>query len=204
MGLLHFSDHFYEVGLMPTEYLLPCTCGKKTTIVTSQAGQNMTCECGATLVVPKFREITQLEVAEKSVSKNSGRSTSSDSWHGGIGAIAAISLGLALVTLTFCGYYIYCRAGLDTSVTIDDELRAGNRYYDSLTSAEVILGYQEVVAYGMGVRDNPPAWHVQKLWADWYETRIIYTGAGALLLLVASGFLFWLSRRLGKPSGTAA
>ncbi len=202
MGLPLFSDHFYEIGLMPTEYLLPCTCGKKTTVVPSQAGQNVTCECGASLAVPKFREISQLEVASAPISKKTSRAASSDSWHAGFGAIGAVLLGFSLISLSFCGYYIFCRAQIDTSVTIDDELRAGNKYYDSLTAAEVILGYQEIVAYGMGVRDNPPAWHIEKLWAEWYESWAIYTGSTGLALVAGTVFFFWLSRRMGKSAST--
>ena len=181
---------------MPTEYLLPCNCGEKTTVVPSQAGQNVTCQCGATLSVPKLREISLLELASSVIAKKSGK-TGADSWNAGLGVAVATFLGLALISFGFCGYYIFLRSQIDTSITIDDQLRADNKYLESLTPAEVILGYTNTIEEGMGVRDNPPGWHIEKLWADWYESWATYTGVLGLSLLATAVLFLWLSRRVG-------
>lgn len=44
-------------------YLLPCTCGRKIPVSSSQAGETLTCECGQSLTAPKLRELRQLETA---------------------------------------------------------------------------------------------------------------------------------------------
>lgn len=47
------------------KYLLPCDeCGEKTPIDISQAGQQMSCQCGQMLAVPSLRGIRELEVLD--------------------------------------------------------------------------------------------------------------------------------------------
>ena len=47
-------------------HLLPCSCGQHVTISTSQAGQTVTCVCGARLEVPTLRDVRALAPAESS------------------------------------------------------------------------------------------------------------------------------------------
>ena len=49
--------------LMKTLYWLPCTCGQKYPVETTQAGDTVQCACGAELKVPALREMSQLESA---------------------------------------------------------------------------------------------------------------------------------------------
>ena len=49
---------------MTTQYLLPCSCGAKLTVQRSQAGENVTCGCGATVEVPTMRGLRQFEQVE--------------------------------------------------------------------------------------------------------------------------------------------
>jgi hypothetical protein len=46
---------------VPTEYLLPCTCGRAVVVQARQAGQTVRCECGQELPVPTMRELGSLE-----------------------------------------------------------------------------------------------------------------------------------------------
>ncbi|HWB12609.1 MAG TPA: hypothetical protein VG826_25510 [Pirellulales bacterium] len=46
---------------MPTHYLLPCQCGKKTEVDSSQSGLSVNCACGAQLAVPTMRGLAALE-----------------------------------------------------------------------------------------------------------------------------------------------
>ncbi len=43
------------------KYLLPCSCGRKLAIHTSQAGEHVRCACGAEVEVPTMRDIAALE-----------------------------------------------------------------------------------------------------------------------------------------------
>jgi hypothetical protein len=46
-----------------SEYLLPCSCGQRLRVSTSQAGQTLRCACGAELEVPTLRHLRELERA---------------------------------------------------------------------------------------------------------------------------------------------
>ena len=49
---------------MATNYLLPCQCGKKTEVDSSQAGLSVRCQCGTELAVPTMRGLASLERVE--------------------------------------------------------------------------------------------------------------------------------------------
>jgi len=51
---------------MRTKYLLPCSCGEKIPVDTSQAGGRVQCGCGEELSVPSMRGLRSLETAEVS------------------------------------------------------------------------------------------------------------------------------------------
>jgi hypothetical protein len=62
---------------MPTHYLLPCQCGKKTEVDSSQSGLNVRCACGTELAVPAMRGLSALErveVAPQAVTSEPGPS----------------------------------------------------------------------------------------------------------------------------------
>ena len=46
---------------MANQYLLPCLCGRQTVIEPRQAGQTISCECGASLLTPTLLDIRTLE-----------------------------------------------------------------------------------------------------------------------------------------------
>lgn len=46
---------------MSAKYLLPCSCGQKLTVDTTQAGLTLDCPCGNRVEVPPWREIRALE-----------------------------------------------------------------------------------------------------------------------------------------------
>ncbi len=45
------------------DYLLPCSCGRKLTVNTGQAGDSVNCQCGARIEVPTARRLVHLEKA---------------------------------------------------------------------------------------------------------------------------------------------
>ena len=48
---------------MSQKYLFPCQCGRKTVVGPSQAGQVVSCQCGARLELPTMLQIVRLEPA---------------------------------------------------------------------------------------------------------------------------------------------
>ena len=59
---------------MSSQYLLPCPCGRKTTVEPRQAGETIRCRCGEPLDVPTLMEIKALEPLEPG--RDTTRSTS--------------------------------------------------------------------------------------------------------------------------------
>jgi hypothetical protein len=50
---------------MTQRYRLPCpSCARSFEVATPQAGETLVCDCGAQILVPKLRELRQLEPAE--------------------------------------------------------------------------------------------------------------------------------------------
>lgn len=47
-----------------SRYLLPCSCGKSSSISAAQAGETITCSCGKRLEVPTLRGLRDLERVE--------------------------------------------------------------------------------------------------------------------------------------------
>lgn len=46
---------------MPIQYLVPCSCGRKMPVETRQAGEVISCACGASLDIPRLIELKKLE-----------------------------------------------------------------------------------------------------------------------------------------------
>ncbi len=77
---------------MSTKYLLPCSCGEKTAVETSQAGQDIPCRCGKTLRVPTMQGIRRLEPHFDPVDESKARPA-------GGPALALALLGLLLLAV---------------------------------------------------------------------------------------------------------
>jgi hypothetical protein len=77
------------------QHLLTCSCGRQIPVELSQAGQQLRCQCGATVSVPTFRQLRELPLAAVEPSRDAPRST----WGARQGAIAAslIIAGLLLL-----------------------------------------------------------------------------------------------------------
>jgi len=58
---------------MTTTYLLPCVCGQKLPVSTTQAGEAVQCTCGASLTVPSLSELANLELAPSTSARRKKR-----------------------------------------------------------------------------------------------------------------------------------
>lgn len=65
---------------MGVQYLLPCTCGKTTTVDSSQSGLRVACQCGQQLDVPTHLGLQRLERAVASVATSPGDAKASAGW----------------------------------------------------------------------------------------------------------------------------
>ena len=74
---------------IPQLYLVPCTCGNKVQVRARQAGDQVTCKCGAVVNVPTIRGLKQLEtVIDEDERPDAPRS----SWQGPIFSLGLVAL----------------------------------------------------------------------------------------------------------------
>jgi hypothetical protein len=74
------------------KYLLPCSCGKKVAIESSQAGQDILCSCGKTMEAPTMQGIRRLE--QQVEKEHEPKATSS---------FGGAAIGIALAGLVILG-----------------------------------------------------------------------------------------------------
>lgn len=87
---------------MATHYLLPCQCGKKTEVDSSQAGLQVRCECGTELPVPTMRGLASLERVDRAAETRGGAKPSSWGRRQGLMFLGGVLLtAAALVALFF-------------------------------------------------------------------------------------------------------
>jgi hypothetical protein len=87
---------------MATHYLLPCQCGKKTEIDSSQAGLTVRCACGSELAVPAMRGLAGLERVERAPTPSQAQPASMWGPRQGMMFLgAAVVVAAALVALYF-------------------------------------------------------------------------------------------------------
>jgi hypothetical protein len=154
-----------------TRYLLPCRCGEKTAIETSQAGQQVRCRCGAALEVPTLRKIMAMEPLEP-----------------GPGAATATAWGtrerVALLGVT--GLVL----ALALVVVLMFQRPTMPRYPDpqSLTPAQSLILWQQLQQIGPDIGGLPPQVEYRTQIASWWRWLIldgVLAGAGLITLAIA-------------------
>jgi len=101
------------------KYLLPCECGATTPIEPTQAGQTITCRCGATLDAPTMREIRGLEPA----AADSTAAGSTRRWSAGRGAAFAVGLLVFLVAGGVAGVFFWEALQIDPTPPTEERFK---------------------------------------------------------------------------------
>ena len=162
---------------MTTKYLLPCTCGEKTAVESTQAGQILRCSCGNTLEVPTLQGIRRLEQCVDGTDQ-SGTSSSN---RGAVIGAALVGLIIALGGAGFTGW-TYTRQ----PVLID---------IDYMTPWDTWLMWHSLRE---GVRmpeyANSPFLMAKKEYHQYMTVGIVITVIG-ILTMVCSAMIAFLNRR---------
>lgn len=176
------------------EHLLTCGCGRKIPVSRSQAGQELSCECGQRLQVPTLRGFADLPVVQTETllaTRNERRA-----WGGWRGTIMAISVALFAISVIPCAYYLFLRFQVDTSYGIEDEIAAGNKVFDGMPLENLVAEWSNFERSGLGPKDKPPFYY-WKLYAHENEVLATITGAvAALSAITAIGM--WVSAPKAK------
>ncbi len=178
---------------MSSGYLLPCTCGKKLVITKSQAGEEVTCDCGEKLQVPTLRGLADLEIAAAS---NEVKVAKPRSWNPLLGIPTAILLGLSVILFGLFAYHAYWRLQIDTSYTVQDEISNGDKKLDELSPADLLTLYRSFREEGLGEKEAPP-FYILLLYAKDRENDMYYFGVACACTLALGLTTGWLSKRRG-------
>ncbi|MCY2983247.1 MAG: hypothetical protein NTY15_06360 [Planctomycetota bacterium] len=88
-----------------SQFLLPCSCGAKLPVSKSQAGMSLQCaECGVSVEVPTIRKLSALALATPETKR--AKAGHGLKW---LGPVAAISLLVGIIGLSYAGYLFYER-----------------------------------------------------------------------------------------------
>lgn len=83
------------------KHLLACSCGQNVTVENSQAGEQVSCQCGKKLNVPTLRKLRELPVVE-----DQPRQPTSSAWSPRKGVLSAAFIG-AITTAAIGGYFYW-------------------------------------------------------------------------------------------------
>jgi hypothetical protein len=162
------------------QYLLPCsTCDKKHPIEPRQAGQQISCVCGAVLEVPSLRGIRQLTpVAASQVRRKQSR------WSLLRGLIFVGGLVALVLGLVIGGYGGRVWLGLDTSEPLPENLTAAYASIERMTPDQTLVLWQEEIRnHGLG-RYQVPSYVVARSIARFHG--FVAIGGACLILFGAA------------------
>jgi len=170
------------------KYLLDCACGRQHIVETGQAGESLTCDCGAKVAVPTLRQLRQLPEVRGEQPAAAG-----PAWGFRQGAIT-VSLLLAAVCLAVAGLSRYSERPVPTidpakyTATVDQlvknmtPLQGWERWTDT---------YQPLTTTGFGVYQHP-ATNAMQLALDWHRW-IQWTALALAAVFGVAALVLWFA-----------
>jgi hypothetical protein len=168
---------------MPIQYLLPCSCGRKQPVETRQAGEVVTCECGAPLPIPRLLELKMLEVATKQTTTSSAQTT----W--GVGHGLALAGTLILLGAIILGIRVHSTS-------------SGYLTPDQIREKFAIMPPSETWDYWLYYKNkgiNPPKDRFFEASYNQNQFYLAYVGIVAVSGLALMGVGFFITRRNRAP-----
>jgi len=181
---------------MSTHYLLPCQCGKKTEIDSSQAGLSVRCACGTELAVPTMRGLATLERVESAPQDEPVEA--GPAWGAQQGLIF---LGSAIVVVAALGAFCFWWFRMPQPLVLDPNYKEAHRAtIDQVWQTapeQLILVWQD---FRTGIEKEPLEQMLDRyddLVAEVLGWEKVFAGLGAVgLVLVVVG----LFMRAGPPA----
>lgn len=177
---------------MPQHYLLPCSCGQKLRVAPAQAGGQVTCGCGKSLVVPTLRGLRALELAAPEVS---GKVMPGWSAIHGLLFSGGIVLAVAGVALIAINLYRYAQFSQFTVDRTDVVAAAHTAEVDQYSATQMFDEWSHVVGEGLGEKMTPP-WVAAK---QMIAANLFWMKAGGSAIVVGL-LLSVLTLFIGRPS----
>ena len=158
---------------MDDRYLLPCSCGRKVAITRRQAGEAISCACGAQLQAPTLREILRLEPANLDATSKDVPST----W--GLWSRIALIGWILWLAAAGVGVALYQTWPADP---LAFDLKMLQDQVDSMRPADTLAWWEEV---SRGADAVPRPRDLEAQYAQ--QLEIHHFGVGAVVLLVCLG-----------------
>jgi hypothetical protein len=177
---------------MPVKYLLPCTCGQATPLEASQAGQRVTCACGATLTAPTMRGLAALE----KVTEPEPKAKSQRRWSRGQGMLFSGGVVTALVALAATGYMAMIYSEAESNKSQMREFfanQSSDERIDSMAPSDLLKEWYEHQARGLEEAESAS-------WRRFSEvSRHMVMAMGVALAVALAGILTAASALFFRP-----
>jgi len=172
---------------MSVQYRISCGCGQSLLVNDAQAGSKVSCACGATIEVPKLRELRKLPQEAAPLASQSVRQPA-DSWNSRQAALF-VAGAVTFLALLVSGVMILGRARLDSGWTPELQRTVDDEFVDALEPAQTIGAYQELRKSGLG-EPHPASYMLnrethQKL-GGLIQWSLAVAGLGAVAWLVVA------------------
>jgi len=169
------------------KYLVPCVCGREHEVDAGQAGDRLTCDCGATVTVPTLRQLRQMPTVREQSAAETG-----PIW-GFRQAAMTLCLLAAAACLVVAGASWFSEQPVPT---IDPTAYAQNvdRRVRQLTPLQGwrrwVDTYQPLATTGFNVYKHPATDRMQQVldWHHWIER--IALALAAVCVVAAMAFRF--------------
>ncbi len=165
---------------MPIQYLVPCSCGRKTPVETRQAGETIKCVCGAKLDIPRLLELKRLE--KVAVPTNLPKPASA--WGIGQSLVLSGAVILAVVAVLWI-LVLKNEAGDPYAKMTPDQIRA---HFQKMSPLETLYMWSYLKQNGL----NPRKDYLERTLEGQFAQRkmhLLYLGiiAAAGVSLIAAG-----------------
>lgn len=182
---------------MPSNYLLPCQCGKKTQVDSSQAGLNVRCACGAELTVPTMRGLAALERVEAAPRATAAEPAANWETRQGI-----VFLGSTIALITALAAFCVWWFRMPEPVTLQEGYQENNRAFLDQHPPEELIDVWHNLREGIEQAPMEMALdRYDRIVAEVLGWEYVLAGVGALgLVLVAIGLAIRPGRRVPAPA----
>lgn len=176
---------------MATHYSLPCQCGAVLRVTAAQAGERISCECGAEVEAPTLRQLRELPLAEP-------ETAASGAWGASQGVLAAGAV-IVLALLAGAGWLRLTEPAEPTPFDAVARQAAISEGLDQMAPADVWRlwrgGYAQLLDNGFEVFEMPGAKEANARIAQSRAVgRGLLIGAGAVLVVTLGAYAVTASR----------
>ncbi len=140
---------------MSQRFLLPCSCGRTIPVGISQAGANVTCDCGQSVAVPTIRGLKALQPVKED---SPPLKTQKQSEFNGVnlhGAMFVVGLFLLFGGIALGGYYGNHYRQIDTKDYGVEEREYFDGEIDKLGAAQLLTTWEYLQHVGIGEYEPP-------------------------------------------------